>query len=70
MMIYTSFYNKNVISDAQTLEMIYTNTFPWLWKRQNVYNKHATYIQSTYLIFIVPRIVIFYGITNRCHNVQ
>jgi len=23
-----------------------------------------------YLIFIVPSIVIFYGITNRCHNVQ
>ena len=23
-----------------------------------------------FLIFIVPCIVIFYGITNRCHNVQ
>ena len=26
--------------------------------------------KKTYLIFIVPCIVIFYGITNRCHNVQ
>ena len=25
---------------------------------------------TTYFIFIVPCIVIFYGITNRCHNVQ
>jgi len=27
-------------------------------------------IDNTYFIFIVPCIVIFYGITNRYHNVQ
>jgi hypothetical protein len=36
---HTSFYIKNVNSDAQTLEMIYNNTFPWLLERQNIYNK-------------------------------
>jgi hypothetical protein len=44
MMNYTFFYIKNVTLDAQTLEMIYNNTFPWLWKRQNIYNKHTAYI--------------------------
>jgi len=34
------------------------------------YNKHRHEDEKTYLIFIVPCIVIFYGITNRCHNVQ
>ena len=45
-MIYTFSYFKTVISDAQTLEMIYSNTFPWLWERQNIHNKHKAYIQS------------------------
>jgi len=45
MIIYTFYYIKNVISDAQTLEMIYSNTFPWLWERQNIHNKHPAYIQ-------------------------
>jgi hypothetical protein len=45
MMNYTFFYIKNVTLDAQTLEMIYNNTFPWLWNRQNIYNKHTAYIQ-------------------------
>jgi hypothetical protein len=27
-------------------------------------------MSTTYFIFIVPCIVIFYGITNRCDNVQ
>ena len=45
-MIYTFSYIKNVISDAHTLEVIYNNTFPWLWERQNIHNKHTAYIQS------------------------
>jgi len=44
-MIYTFFYIKNVNPDAQTLETIYNNAFPWLWKRQNIHNKHTAYIQ-------------------------
>ena len=44
-MNYTFFYIKNVISDAQTLDMICNNTFPRLWNRHNIYNKHTAYIQ-------------------------
>jgi hypothetical protein len=42
--------------------------------RINIYVKHNFFVYllrvATHLIFIVPCIVIFYGITNRCHNVQ
>ena len=35
------------------------------------YSTNAPHLfSSTYFIFIVPCIVIFYGITNWCHNVQ
>jgi hypothetical protein len=44
-MNYTFFYIKKVISDAHTLDIIYNNTFPWLWRRHNIYNKHTGYIQ-------------------------
>jgi hypothetical protein len=32
-----SFTFKHVISDAQTLEMIFENACPCLWDRENVY---------------------------------
>jgi len=34
---------QNVTSDANTLEMIYENAFPWLWERHNfaVNTQHA-----------------------------
>jgi hypothetical protein len=29
---------QNIISAAQTLEIVYENAFPWLWETQQIYN--------------------------------
>ena len=39
-------------------------------KVEQVFCLYVFRVGDFYFIFIVPCIVIFYGIANRCHNVQ
>jgi hypothetical protein len=63
-MNYTFFYIKNVISDTQTLGMIYNNTFPWLWRRHNIYNKHTAVIQLFATVVKAEQVFMIKGQSN------
>ena len=60
-------HNFNLLTKCTVLLFFHELCYAY---KQHLYNFSVTVLKNKCLIFIVPCIVIFYGITNRCHNVQ